>query len=204
MKMEFLPALSEIRQMLGEDLYVKFVWMWREQEQDTRGVERRALYASVDAPAHCRSLAHTGLLAHRRARNAHSRASLSGCDRARPQGRRIDRSGRARRLPRSHRRRRPRRAARSGHGRPPQTAVKDSLPERAWRAASRITHLPIARMRDHLISPWPAAGPAIQPTRVCATHDSARVARIASSLADPRFRGGRRSRLDGRDKALPW
>jgi len=47
MKMEFLPALSEIRQMLGEDLYVKFVWMWREQEQDTRAVERRALYAAV-------------------------------------------------------------------------------------------------------------------------------------------------------------
>jgi hypothetical protein len=51
MKMEFLPALSEIRQMLGEDLYVKFVWMWREQEQDSRAVERRALYAAV-TPQH--------------------------------------------------------------------------------------------------------------------------------------------------------
>jgi hypothetical protein len=51
MKMEFLPTLSEIREMLGEDLYVKFVWMWREQEQDTRAVERRALYAAV-TPQH--------------------------------------------------------------------------------------------------------------------------------------------------------
>lgn len=51
MKMEFLPTLSEIREMLGEDLYVKFVWMWREQEQNTRAVERRALYAAV-TPQH--------------------------------------------------------------------------------------------------------------------------------------------------------
>ncbi|HEY5048090.1 MAG TPA: hypothetical protein VII49_08740 [Rhizomicrobium sp.] len=42
MKLEFLPTLSEIRGMLGDDLYVKFVWMWREQEQNTRQVERRA------------------------------------------------------------------------------------------------------------------------------------------------------------------
>lgn len=51
MKMEFLPTLTDIREMLGEDLYVKFVWMWREQEQNTRAVERRALYAAV-TPQH--------------------------------------------------------------------------------------------------------------------------------------------------------
>jgi hypothetical protein len=47
MKLEFLPTLSEIREMLGEDLYVKFVWMWREQDQDARSVERRARYAAL-------------------------------------------------------------------------------------------------------------------------------------------------------------
>lgn len=50
MKMAFEPTLSEIREMLGEDLYVKFVWMWREQEQDRVAAERRAkLAASVPA-----------------------------------------------------------------------------------------------------------------------------------------------------------
>ena len=41
MRLEYLPTLSEMREMLGEDLYVKFVWMWREQEQDARAIERR-------------------------------------------------------------------------------------------------------------------------------------------------------------------
>jgi hypothetical protein len=47
MKMVFGPTLSEMRDMLGEELYVKFVWMWREQDQSARTVERRAKYASA-------------------------------------------------------------------------------------------------------------------------------------------------------------
>jgi hypothetical protein len=50
MKMVFMPTLSEMRDMLGEELYVKFMWMWREQDQDARALERRARYASA-APA---------------------------------------------------------------------------------------------------------------------------------------------------------
>lgn len=55
MKQMYLPTLSEMREMLGEDLYVRFVWMWREMEQDTRGHERREkllrLPAAEKAPA---------------------------------------------------------------------------------------------------------------------------------------------------------
>jgi hypothetical protein len=51
MRLEFLPTLTDIRGMLGEELYVKFVWMWREQEQETRSIERRARYAAV-TPKH--------------------------------------------------------------------------------------------------------------------------------------------------------
>ncbi len=47
MSLMYLPTLSEMREMLGEELYVKFVWMWREQEQDVRAAERRARYAAV-------------------------------------------------------------------------------------------------------------------------------------------------------------
>jgi hypothetical protein len=36
-----------MRDMLGEELYVKFMWMWREQDQDARTVERRAKYAAA-------------------------------------------------------------------------------------------------------------------------------------------------------------
>ena len=42
MKQMYLPTLAEMRDMLGEDLYVKFIWMWREQEQDARAEQRRA------------------------------------------------------------------------------------------------------------------------------------------------------------------
>jgi hypothetical protein len=42
MKQMYLPTLAEMREMLGEDLYVKFIWMWREQEQDARAEQRRA------------------------------------------------------------------------------------------------------------------------------------------------------------------
>lgn len=47
MKLMYLPTLSEMRDMLGEELYVKFVWMWREQDQDTRALERRAKFAAA-------------------------------------------------------------------------------------------------------------------------------------------------------------
>ena len=42
MKWMYLPTLADMREMLGEDLYVKMIWAWREQEQDTRARERRA------------------------------------------------------------------------------------------------------------------------------------------------------------------
>ena len=41
MRLIYLPTLSEMREMLGDDLYVNFIWMWREQEQDARASERR-------------------------------------------------------------------------------------------------------------------------------------------------------------------
>lgn len=47
MKCMFLPTLTEMREMLGEELYVKFVWMWRDQEQDVRAIERRAKFAAL-------------------------------------------------------------------------------------------------------------------------------------------------------------
>lgn len=47
MKQMYLPTLSEMRDMLGEELYVKFVWMWREQEQNALAVERRARFAAL-------------------------------------------------------------------------------------------------------------------------------------------------------------
>ncbi len=47
MKLYFQPTLSEMREMLGEDLYIKFVWMWREQEQDARATERRNRLAAL-------------------------------------------------------------------------------------------------------------------------------------------------------------
>lgn len=52
MKLVYLPTLSEMREMLGEDLYVKFIWLWREQEQDARTTERRQklLGAAVNKP----------------------------------------------------------------------------------------------------------------------------------------------------------
>ena len=33
MKLTFLPTMTDLREMLGDKLYVEFVWMWREQEQ---------------------------------------------------------------------------------------------------------------------------------------------------------------------------
>lgn len=47
MKASDLPTLEEIRSLLGEELYVAFVWMWREREQDTRAAERCARFASL-------------------------------------------------------------------------------------------------------------------------------------------------------------
>jgi len=53
MRLIYLPTLSEMREMLGEDLYVKFIWLWREQEQDARTTERRQklLGAAANKPA---------------------------------------------------------------------------------------------------------------------------------------------------------
>jgi hypothetical protein len=45
MKLTFLPTLTDLREMLGDRLYVEFVWMWREQEQASRSQERRARWA---------------------------------------------------------------------------------------------------------------------------------------------------------------
>jgi hypothetical protein len=49
MKLIYLPTLSEMRDMLGDELYVKFVWMWREQEQDARARERRLKVFGVES-----------------------------------------------------------------------------------------------------------------------------------------------------------
>jgi hypothetical protein len=45
MKLTFLPTLTDLREMLGDRLYVEFVWMWREQEQSARTQERRTRWA---------------------------------------------------------------------------------------------------------------------------------------------------------------
>lgn len=45
MKLTFLPTLTDMRDMLGDRLYLEFVWMWREQEQTQRSQERRARWA---------------------------------------------------------------------------------------------------------------------------------------------------------------
>ena len=45
MKLTFLPTLTDLREMLGDKLYIEFVWMWREQEQLVRIQERRAKWA---------------------------------------------------------------------------------------------------------------------------------------------------------------
>jgi len=42
MKMTFLPTLTDLREMLGDRLYVEFVWAWRDQEQEKRQKESRA------------------------------------------------------------------------------------------------------------------------------------------------------------------
>jgi|SRR5579871_1312910 len=42
MKMKDWPTLFEIRDMLGKDLYVDFVWMWRDNAQNIRAARRRA------------------------------------------------------------------------------------------------------------------------------------------------------------------
>lgn len=42
MKLTFLPTLTDLREMLGDRLYVEFVWMWREQVQAARTQDRRA------------------------------------------------------------------------------------------------------------------------------------------------------------------
>jgi hypothetical protein len=47
MKLTFLPTLTDLREMLGDRLYVEFVWMWRDQEQTARSQERRAKWADL-------------------------------------------------------------------------------------------------------------------------------------------------------------
>src|ERR1700722_7013261 len=46
MRLVFLPTLFDMRGMLGERLYVDFVWMWRENEHKTLSRERRANWAA--------------------------------------------------------------------------------------------------------------------------------------------------------------
>jgi len=45
MKLTFLPTLTDLREMLGDRLYVEFVWAWRDQEQEKRQNENRARWA---------------------------------------------------------------------------------------------------------------------------------------------------------------
>ena len=45
MKLTFLPTLTDMREMLGDRLYVEFVWAWREQEQEKRQKDNRARWA---------------------------------------------------------------------------------------------------------------------------------------------------------------
>jgi hypothetical protein len=45
MKLTFLPTLTDMREMLGDRLYVEFVWAWRDQEQEKRQKESRARWA---------------------------------------------------------------------------------------------------------------------------------------------------------------
>ena len=45
MKLTFLPTLTDMREMLGDRLYVEFVWAWREQEQDKRQKDNRVRWA---------------------------------------------------------------------------------------------------------------------------------------------------------------
>jgi len=46
MKLVFQPTLFDMRGMLGEQLYVDFIWMWRESEQKALSQERRANWAA--------------------------------------------------------------------------------------------------------------------------------------------------------------
>ena len=45
MKLTYLPTLTDLREMLGDRLYVEFVWAWREQEQEKRQKDSRARWA---------------------------------------------------------------------------------------------------------------------------------------------------------------
>ena len=45
MKLTYLPTLTDLREMLGDRLYVEFVWAWREQEQGKRQKDNRARWA---------------------------------------------------------------------------------------------------------------------------------------------------------------
>jgi hypothetical protein len=45
MKLTFLPTLTDMREMLGDRLYVEFVWAWRDQEQEKRQKENRSRWA---------------------------------------------------------------------------------------------------------------------------------------------------------------
>jgi hypothetical protein len=47
MKLVFLPTLADMRDMLGDRLYVEMVWMWRERDQQAHAEERRAKWAAA-------------------------------------------------------------------------------------------------------------------------------------------------------------
>ena len=46
MKLVFQPTLFDMRGMLGEQLYVDFIWMWRDSEHKALSQERRAIWAA--------------------------------------------------------------------------------------------------------------------------------------------------------------
>lgn len=45
MKLTFLPTLTDMREMLGDKLYLEFIWAWREQEQEKRQKDNRVRWA---------------------------------------------------------------------------------------------------------------------------------------------------------------
>ena len=47
MKLYFMPTLTDMREMLGDELYVNMIWMWREREQIARDAERRQRLATL-------------------------------------------------------------------------------------------------------------------------------------------------------------
>jgi hypothetical protein len=47
MRLIYLPTLADMRDMLGEQLYVDLVWMWRERDQWIQAQDRRAKWGAA-------------------------------------------------------------------------------------------------------------------------------------------------------------